>query len=56
MRELANAIAFTAWLLDHADATQRITHVAMAAKIEASDHLGWRTQAEQDASPNSGTV
>ena len=56
MRELANAIAFTAWLLDHADATQRITHVAMAAKIEASDHLGWRTQAEQDASPNSGTM
>ena len=56
VRELANAIAFSAWLLDHVDATQRITHVAMAAKIEASDHLGWRTQAEQDASPSSGTM
>lgn len=56
VRELANAIAFSAWLLDHVDSTQRITHVAMAAKIEASDHLGWRTQAEQDASPNSGTM
>jgi hypothetical protein len=56
VRELANAIAFSAWLLDHVDATQRITHVAMAARIEASDRLGWRTQAEQDASPNSGTM
>lgn len=54
VRELANAIAFSAWLLDHVDATQRIAHVAMAAKIEAADHMGWRTQAEQDASPNSG--
>ena len=56
VRELTNAIAFSAWLLDHLDTTQRITHIAMAAKIEASDHLGWRTQAEQDASPNSGTM
>lgn len=56
IRELANAIAFSAWLLDHVDVTQRVTHVAMAAKIEASDHMGWRTQAEQDASPNSGTM
>jgi hypothetical protein len=56
VRELANAISFSAWLLDHIDATQRVSYVAMAAKIEASDHLGWRTQAEQDASPNSGTM
>lgn len=56
VRDLTNAIAFSAWLLDHVDATQRITHVAIAAKIDASDHLGWRTQAEQDASPNSGTM
>lgn len=56
VRELANAIAFSSWLLDHVDATQRITHVSMAAMIEASDHLSWRTQAEQDASPNSGTM
>lgn len=56
VRELANAIAFSAWLLDHVDGTQRVSHVAMSAKIEASEHLGWRTQAEQDASPNSGTM
>jgi hypothetical protein len=56
VRELANSIAFSTWLLDHVDATQRITHVAIAARIEASEHLGWRTQAEQDASPSSGTM
>lgn len=56
LRELAAALSFGAWLLDKIDPTQRITHVALAALIEASDHMGWRTQAEQDASPNSGTM
>lgn len=56
VRQLGSAIAFAAWLLDRVDATQRVTHVAMAATVEASDHLGWRTQAEQDASPNSGSM
>ncbi len=56
MRELAAALSFGAWLLDRIDSTQRLTHVALAVSIEASDHMGWRTQAEQDASPNSGTM
>jgi hypothetical protein len=56
LRELAAALAFGAWLLDRIDPTQRVTHVALAASIEASDYMGWRTQAEQDASPNSGTM
>jgi hypothetical protein len=55
-RELATALEFSAWLLDKIDPTQRITHVAIAASIEASDYMGWRTQAEQDASPNSGSM
>jgi hypothetical protein len=56
LRELAAAIAFGAWLFERIDSTQRVTHVALAAFIEASDYMGWRTQAEQDASPNSGTM
>lgn len=55
-RELSAALAFAAWLLDKIDPSQRVTHVAMAASIEASDYMGWRTQAEQDANPNSGTM
>ncbi len=54
--QLVNAIAFADWVLDYIDPTQRLTHVAVAAKIEASDYMGWRTQAEQDASPNAGTM
>ncbi|MGK5063952.1 DUF4062 domain-containing protein [Janthinobacterium sp. LB3P112] len=56
LRELSAALAFGAWLLDKIDPTQRITHVALAASIEASEYMGWRTRAEQEASPNSGTM
>jgi hypothetical protein len=56
LNELAAAIAFGAWLFEKIDPTQRVTHVALAASIEASDYMGWRTQAEQDASPNSGSM
>lgn len=56
LRELSAAIAFCAWLFEKIDPTQRVTHVALAAFIEASDYMGWRTQAEQDANPNIGTM
>lgn len=56
LRELMNAIAFAAWVLDKIDPTQRVTHVVLAARIEAPDFMTWRTQAEQDESPNSGTM
>lgn len=56
LTQLVNAIAFADWVLDHIDPTQRVTHVALAAKIEASDYMAWRTQAEQDASPNTGSM
>jgi hypothetical protein len=56
LRELTNAIAFADWVLDKIDPTQRVTHVGLAARIEASDFMAWRTKAEQDASPNSGTM
>lgn len=56
MRQLASGLGFANLLLDHIDGVQRLTHVAIAASIESSDYMGWRTQAEQDASPNSGTM
>jgi hypothetical protein len=55
VRELESAIAYATWVLERIDPTQRLIHVALAASIEASEHLGWRTQAEQEASPNSGS-
>lgn len=56
VQRLTAGLAFANLLLDHVDPTQRLAHIAIAAAIDASDYMGWRTQAEQDASPNSGTM
>lgn len=54
--KLKAALALTAWILEKVDATQRLTHFAIAARISGADYLGWRTLAEDRASPNSGTM
>ena len=56
IQQLIAAIAYSAWTLENIDPTQRLTHVTFAATINASEHLGWRTRAEDEASPNSGTM
>lgn len=56
VQRLTVGLAFANLLLDHVDPTQRLAQVAIAAAIDASDYMGWRTQAEQDAMPNSGTM
>lgn len=56
LRELRLGIGFADWLLDHVDSTRRLTHAGLGARIEAANYMGWRTQAEQDASPNSGSI
>ena len=51
---LAAAVRYAVAVLDRIDRTQRITHVALAATLSGrDDHAVWRTQREQDASPNS---
>jgi hypothetical protein len=56
LRRLVSGLGFANLLLDHVDGVQRLTHVAIASSIEASGYMGWRTRAEQDSSPNSGTI
>jgi hypothetical protein len=56
LARLHAALDYAAWLLEHIDPTQRLTHLSIAARISASDHMSWRTQREQDASPSSGTM
>lgn len=56
VRQLVAGFAFANLVLDYIDKTQRLAHVAVAASIEASGFMGWRTQAEQDARPTSGTM
>ena len=49
----AGALKYASWTLDRIDATQRISHVALVATLGDSSMLTWRSQAEQDANPNS---
>lgn len=56
LQRLTLGLRFANLVLDHIDSTQRLVHAAVSAAIDASDYMGWRTQAEQDASPNSGTM
>ena len=54
--KLASALRYANWLLAHIDPTERLTHVALAARVSGQSVYGWRTRAEQAASPNSGSV
>jgi hypothetical protein len=56
LEQLNRVIGYASWVLDQIDATQRLTHVGIATTVDGSDYRGWRTQAEQDASPNAGRV
>jgi Domain of unknown function (DUF4062) len=50
---LAAAIRYGAYVLDHIDGKQRFTHIALAAALQGSDMVVWRTQREHAASPRS---
>jgi hypothetical protein len=51
------ALAYAVWLLDHVDPTQKLTHVALAARLSASSsYFGWRTRAEHAARPNTASL
>lgn len=54
VRATINAtLAFAAQVLERIDVTQRLTHVVPAVTLADADHVVWRTQAEQDRSPDS---
>ncbi|MBB3938042.1 DUF4062 domain-containing protein [Aureimonas phyllosphaerae] len=50
---LAGAMAFAVQVLERIDSTQRLTHLVPAVTLAETEHVVWRTQAEQDQSPNS---
>jgi hypothetical protein len=49
---IAAGLGFAGELLERIDPTQRLTHVAIAAKIHGAGFLAWRTRREHDASPD----
>lgn len=52
----ASALDFSSWVLDFIDATQRLSHVAIAASLTGAGYMTWRTQREHNASPNSMSI
>jgi hypothetical protein len=54
--QLAAALGYAIWLLNAIDPTERLTHVVPGAQIAAGHFMAWRTQREQDASPNQVTL
>lgn len=52
-QRLATALAFAAAVLERVDPTQRLTRLAISARIAGAEYRAWRTRAENAASPNS---
>jgi hypothetical protein len=52
-QQLHNAFQYASWLLDKIDATHKLTHVSIAVGFENGNNLLIRTEAENNASPNS---
>lgn len=55
-QRLATALGFAEAVLDRIDATERITHVGVAARVAGAEHRAWRTRAQNDASPGSVSI
>lgn len=53
---VANALRYSAWILDQLDTTGRLRHVAPVAAIVNGGHWAWRTRQEHTRSPNSGQM
>ena len=54
--QIMGALRYAVWLLDRIDPTQRLSHVAIAARITASDYTEWRTRQQQEANPRRGSI
>lgn len=50
---LTKGLAYVCQIAERIDATQRLTHIAIAASITNAEHMAWRTQAQHAASPRS---
>lgn len=50
---LRGGFEFVSQVLEEVDATQRLSHVAIAVNLAGAEYRGWRTRAEHDANPGS---
>lgn len=55
-QRLSAGLGYASDLIERVDPTQRLTHIAIAARISGAEHRAWRTRAQQAARPNSMTI
>jgi hypothetical protein len=53
---LERSLRFAARVLGIVDATERLTHAAVACALLGAGHAGWKTREEYRWQPNSGTI
>jgi nucleoside phosphorylase len=53
---LTRELHFASWLLDHIDPQHRLSDVILLVVLSGANYLGWRTQAEHQASPNQASI
>jgi hypothetical protein len=56
VESLERALRFAARVLGMIDATERLTHAAVACALLGAGHAGWKTLEEYQRQPNSGTM
>lgn len=49
---IAGGLSYAAWVLDRIDPRQRLSRVAIATRVSASDYSAWRSRVEHAGSPN----
>jgi len=54
--QLEAALAYAAWSLARIDPTERVSHVALAVRLEGGGTFGWRTRAEHAKQGSSGSI
>ncbi|MBJ7441262.1 MAG: DUF4062 domain-containing protein [Sphingopyxis sp.] len=52
-QRLGTVIGYAASMLEQVDPTQRLTNLAVAARLTGVEHRGWRTQAQNASNPSS---
>jgi hypothetical protein len=53
---LERSLRFASRVVAMVDATDRLTHVAVACALVGAGHAGWKTREEYQRQPNSGTI
>jgi len=54
--QLEAALAYAAWTYARIDPLERVSHVALAVRLEGGGTFGWRTRAEHASQGNAGSI